>query len=38
MLNDKMFWSLFEQLGSVEAYLAYKRYKENQANFRGIVK
>jgi len=37
MLNDKMFWSLFEKLGSIEAYLAYKQYKKNQEEFRSIV-
>ena len=34
MLNDRMFWSLFEKLGSVDAYLAYKQYKRNQNNFK----
>jgi len=38
MLTDKMFWRLFEKLGSVDAYLAYKQYKKNQDEFNKITK
>ena len=34
MLSDRLFWSLFEKLGSIDAYLAYKQYKKNQDEFK----